>query len=187
MLYNKQVQLINHDNVIKPHLKWEEVFNNLHWKNIHSLPFKSTIDTKLRSFQYKYIMRILPTNQFLSKCNIISLCDFCNRQPETLDHLFWECHFVRAFWIHNFCIANNQTFYLCYETISFGLYNSSSFNLLNCIILLAKYFIFRSKYLKTIPSVSAFIPYLHKTKQIERLIAINKNKVRSHEIKWGNL
>ena len=143
------------------------MFNNLNWKNIHSLPFKSTIDTKLRSFQYKYIMRILPTNQFLSKCNIInsSLCDFCNRQPETLEHLFWECHFVRAFWtqIHNFCIANNQTFNLCYENISFGLYNSSSFNLLNCIILLAKYFIFRNKYLKTIPSVAAFIPYLYKT------------------------
>ena len=27
----------------------------------------------------------------------------------------------------------------------------------------------------------------NETKQIERLIAINKNKVRSHEIKWGNL
>ena len=99
MLYNKQLKIINQDNEIKPHLKWEEVFNNLNWQNIHSLPFKSTIDTKLRSFQYKYIMRILPTNKFLTKCNIISssLCDFCDRQPETLEHLFWECHFVRAF------------------------------------------------------------------------------------------
>ena len=45
---------------IKPEKKWETIFNNieLNWKFIYTLPFKTTIDTKMREFQYKYIMRI---------------------------------------------------------------------------------------------------------------------------------
>ena len=72
----------------KPEQKWELFFadKQFDWKNIYMMPFKSTIDTKLREFQYKYIMRIIPTNKFLFKCNLVqsNLCDFCNSYIETL-------------------------------------------------------------------------------------------------------
>ena len=47
-------------------IKWNEQFSDetLHWKNIYLTVFKSANDIKLRNFQYKYIMRIVPTNQF---------------------------------------------------------------------------------------------------------------------------
>ena len=186
-----QVMSVYKDNEIKLHLKWEETFNNLNWKLIHQIPFKSTIDTKLRCFQYKCLMRILPTNVFLFKCNIVnsSLCDFCDRYPETFEHLFWECHYVRSFWtqLHNYCIANNHPFNIGYQQISFGLTNAANNNLLNCIIFTAKYFIFKNKLSKTIPSIESFLLYVQKTKQIERIIAINKNKLRTHEIKWEHM
>ena len=191
ILYNTQIQSLNKTNEVKPHIKWEETFNNLNWKQIHSTPFKSTIDTKIRSFQYKCIMRILPTNMFLFKCKIVnsSLCDFCNRHPETFEHLFWECQYVRSFWtqVHNYCIEHNHPFNISYQLISFGFTNVSKKHLLNCIILTAKYFIFKSKMTKTIPSVTSFLLYLQKIKQIERIIAINKNKLNTHEIKWDNM
>ena len=155
------------------------------------MPFKSTINTKLRSFQYKCIMRILPTNMFLFKCKIVnsSLCDFCNGHPETFEHLFWECQYVRSFWteVHNYCIEHNHPYNISYQLISFGLTNVSKNHLLNCIILIAKYCIFKCKMTKTNPSIISFLLYLQKIKQIERVIAINKNKLSTHEIKWANM
>ena len=71
----------------KPQQKWNETFlnSNLNWKAFFLAAQKSTIDIKLRNFQYKHLMRIIPTNQFLTKCHITSstLCDFCNMEIET--------------------------------------------------------------------------------------------------------
>ena len=35
---------------------------------------------------------VVPTNQFLTKCNIVgsALCKFCSMEIETVSHLFWE-------------------------------------------------------------------------------------------------
>ena len=68
---------------------------NLNWKKIYLVAQKSTNDIKLRNFQYKYLIRIIPTrsNHFLTKCHSSSstLCEFCNMEIETLSNLFWEC------------------------------------------------------------------------------------------------
>ena len=55
--------------VSKAEIKWNEQFSDetLQWKNIYLTVFKSTNDIKLCNFKYKYIMRIVPTNQFLTK------------------------------------------------------------------------------------------------------------------------
>ena len=96
---------------------------------------------------------------------------------------------VRSFWtqVHNYCIEHNHPFNISYQLISFGITNVSKKHLLNCIILTAKYFIFKSKMTKTIPSVTSFLLYLQIIKQIEKIIAINKNKLNTHEIKWDNM
>ena len=67
-LYNYQLQKENKIPV-KAEQKWKAIFINseLNWKSIYMLPFKTVIDTKLREFQYKYIMRIIPTNTYLFK------------------------------------------------------------------------------------------------------------------------
>ena len=68
---------------------------------IYELPFKITIENKLRSFQYKLIHNILPTNQRLYKMNIKSspVCEFCNHVNETLEHMFCKCLNVKEIWI----------------------------------------------------------------------------------------
>lgn len=76
----------------KNHCKWEyEIENfNPNWDEIYTNYSKYTIDTKLRAFQYKYIMRIIPNNSFLFKCKIIAsnLCQFCNMYTDTNRHMF---------------------------------------------------------------------------------------------------
>ena len=100
ILYYEQVKQTKHN--IKAHEKWEILIGeqNMNWNKIHEIPFKCTIDTKLRYFQYKFIMRIVFTNTLLMKCRKVSsnLCDFCNRNIETLLHLFYECQVVQNFW-----------------------------------------------------------------------------------------
>ena len=110
---------------IKSETKWSSIFpkESLKWEKIHSQPQKSTIDMKLRSFQYKYIMRILPTNQslFHFKISESSLCCFCNMQVETLEHLFWECKHVQHLWnrLGKFLIDKKLIFLLNLKTICF--------------------------------------------------------------------
>ena len=48
----------------------QRLLRMVNWKFIYTLPFKSTNDSKLREFQYKYIMRIIPTNKYLFNLNV---------------------------------------------------------------------------------------------------------------------
>ena len=67
---------------------WQDTFDDkeLQWKQIFTCPYTLTIDTKLRAFQYKYILKILPDNSFLHKyCSVpSSLCDFCFMTRDSL-------------------------------------------------------------------------------------------------------
>ena len=49
--------------------KWSTYFqnDNLPWDIIYNNIYISTIDIKLRNFQYKYLFRIIPTNKRLFK------------------------------------------------------------------------------------------------------------------------
>jgi len=81
--------------------KWEATLSSsFNWKTIFGQIMKITIDAKLRSFQYKYLMHIVPNNEKLFKYGMIesSLCNFCSTQPESNIHLFWECPYVQPFW-----------------------------------------------------------------------------------------
>jgi len=87
---------------------------------------KITIDTKLYSFQYKYLMHILPNNEKLFKYGMIesSLCNFCSTSIETNIHLFWECTHIQPFWrqINNFLnekLNTSSDNLITYQSISF--------------------------------------------------------------------
>ena len=58
-------------------------------KDVYELPFKVTVENKLRSFQFKIIHNIIPTNLSLYKMNIkvSPQCEHCLFQNETLVHL----------------------------------------------------------------------------------------------------
>ena len=66
---------------------------------VYELPFKITIENKLRSFQFKLIHNILPTNQRLWKMNVNSSpkCEQCDAHCETISHMFYECPAVKRF------------------------------------------------------------------------------------------
>ena len=84
-------------------LKWSEnlqlPISEEDMSEYYSINFQCTVETKLRSFQFKILQRILTTNKFLNICKINEdLCYFCNVEIETLEHLFWLCPVINNFW-----------------------------------------------------------------------------------------
>ena len=76
--------------------RWEESFNieisDEQWKNIYSLAFKCTIESKLQAFQYKLLHRIVPHNYLLEKykLSLTNECASC-KEIETIEHTCFEC------------------------------------------------------------------------------------------------
>jgi len=81
--------------------KWENTLGkqNLDWKSIFKLSFETTIDNKLRNFNYKYLMGIVRTYKELFKFSLTNstLCDLCGQSLEDKIHLFWECEYTQNF------------------------------------------------------------------------------------------
>ena len=179
----------------KSEQKWTEQFrdDNLKWKNIYTNRLSATKETKLQNFQYKFLMRIIPTNKFLLKCNIAmsALCDFCTMEIETINHLFWECLYVQQFWTELSNLLKNCNIDITFSlrTITFGItqrINNPNIQVKNFIILLAKYFIFKSKCQKLPLSLIHFKSYLKQRLKVEKQIHLMKDKLTQFERKWNN-
>ena len=82
----------------------------LEWKEIYSLPFRTSLDTKLREFQYKLLNRCLVINSFLNKIGIIPspASSFCGELNESLEHFFICCRYAKDFWAEVIKWFDNQ-------------------------------------------------------------------------------
>ena len=121
--------------------------HSLEWKEIYSLPSKVALDTKLREFQYKILLRFLTTNILLKKMGKVdsSQCSFCGTVDESLEHLFVSCPINATLWNDLICFCRGisiQTDSLCALDILFGLWKrKDDFLLLNHVIIIAKQYI----------------------------------------------
>lgn len=160
---------------------------------IYELPFKITIENKLRSFQYKLIHNILPTNQRLYKMKIKAspVCELCNYVNETLEHMFCECPNVKQFWIMAIEWWNVKRFENINPKPIEILYGykpgSSSFYALNHFFLIGKYHIYLSKIKSENPMFEVFLCLLKSKIQSEREIAIRNGNYNKHRNKWTTL
>ena len=118
----------------KSETKWTEQFNNenINLKTIYTTSLKATKNIKLQNFNCKFLMRIIPTNKFLLKCNIghTALCEFCSMEIEILNHLFGECIHVQHFWtnlsvfLQEYIYNNSIQLKKCYA----GYYGRNKYN-----------------------------------------------------------
>ena len=114
--------------------KYNEAFNtetfHLDWERIYSLPFKGTLDTKLREFQYKILHKICYTNDMLFKFRIVDspLCYFCGEEIlETLELFFFFCERVRTFWKELNAITSSS---FDIKDVIFGLFHQENNSIL---------------------------------------------------------
>ena len=69
------------------------------------LPWKTTIDSRLRWMQFRINHFILPTNKWLHRIGLVDspICKRCNTHIETMDHMIVECPKVNEFWLEFVC------------------------------------------------------------------------------------
>ena len=140
--------------------KWKEEFQigEEDWKGFCHLNFKFSIDTKYRWFQYRINQHIIATNRLLVKLNIKNsdLCSLCKTVPETIYHIFVECHISNSFW-NNMKIwvrdKINVDLNMTTLTILFG---SKYDYVLTLLMSLAKFHIYRAKMTEKRPNFEAF-------------------------------
>jgi len=128
--------------------KWENIFQDYNlsseWQSLYRNIYTTTNDTVLRIFQYKLIMRILPTNTLLFKYKYVNsnVCDFCNCHDETIEHIFWECHVSQSLWsnLNNFIQENSINGLIRKKEALLGHVNNNNINinLSNTLILMMK-------------------------------------------------
>lgn len=97
LLYNK------HQNTA--FVRWQEGEDGLQiadspdWASTCSRVFTSTRETKVQSFNYKTINRVLPCKVFLKRLRISETdeCNFCQGR-DTIAHFLFNCEIVKPFW-----------------------------------------------------------------------------------------
>ena len=182
-LVNKSVQ-INEKNIIR----WSEILNIdvdiPDWNNIYCIPYYATIDTKLRTFQYKLLRRVLVTNIHLKLYGIKTYeeCDFCKQEKETYEHLFVQCIYVRKLWdqlikwlepeitISNMLNTKNIILGFSLNNLNNDIIYS---NLVNKIILITKYYIYKCHCKSVLPFFPHLFLDIKKCFDIESLEAVN--------------
>lgn len=68
-------------------------------RNVYNVKVKLESEIKLKEFNYKMIYGILPCNKNLHKWRIRSSnsCDICG-QVQTIEHLLFQCYYVKPLW-----------------------------------------------------------------------------------------
>ncbi len=144
--------------------KWNEILHTTEdkglWEKINTLTFHATLDSKLRTFQYKLVRRILPTNIQLKLYGIKEndVCDLCRNEIETYEHLFCDCEISGQLiadmvqWFHPYLVIQQN---LIPKKILLGYTEIpclDTANLINTLMIITKYFIYKCKCKNILPT-----------------------------------
>ena len=145
----------------------------------HTYPFSASSDTVLRSFQYKILHRILPTDKYLFTCKL---------KKTQIYVIFWECPITQHLWSQLVNFLNNRGILIslnimdvCIGTDQCRNHNST----INYALLLLKFYIYTTKLCEMIPVFCVFRNYLHKRINLEKQIALTKNKLEIFYNMWS--
>ena len=164
--------------------KWTEYFQTpiteQEMRNFFSLNFQCTRENKLRSFQYKILQRCLTTNKFLNICKISDdKCYFCNKEVETLEHLFWDCTEVKKLWLSVIDTLEpyiNLREVIDNKSVLLGINSGENKSLTNHIINIIKRYIYVIKYSEKQLSYHGALAKVREAFNIEQNIRIQYNK-----------
>ena len=117
------------------------------WSSVYLLPASTTLDTKIRMFQYKILNNILYLNQKLYHMNLVAspLCSLCKREFETIFHLFLKCESSKRLWseIQKWSSHTITLPQLSEKIVYLGWFsNDPQTILINHILLLYEYFLY---------------------------------------------
>jgi hypothetical protein len=190
-IYWKLVKKIQIPHVTK--VKWETELNidPETWEQIFYNSFKIR-DTKIRSFQYKVIMNLVPCNLYLNRIgkSNTDTCNTCNKMDHIV-HYFYECEETTHFWVS---IQNwwnnmmNDTLIIDKAIAMFGkISKNKKKNQLNAILQLARWYIYTEKLNFQIPFLYKFLCHIKYRIKIEKIIYIRNNQISKFDKMWEEI
>lgn len=158
---------------------------------LYILPYRSTRESKLIAFQLKIIHNILPTNTVLYKMKIkdSEQCPYCANKKQSMSHLFIDCDLASTFWKTFKTWWKNKTkqeIHLLAAQILYGILKSSeNRNLINHLLIIAKYYIFSSYVRNEHFTFVGFLRETYNRYKLENEIAIKHQKQDVFNKKWN--
>jgi len=153
------------------------------WAYIFTLPKATVCDTKIIAMQYKILHRVYATNSIISKWDSSKgeTCPSC-KQKANIIHNFFSCTEVQTFWLHlerNFARYNIPCpSKLTLENIILGLFKQVRYDMLNHVVMYAKYYIHKQFVANNKLNAEAFWNSYKQTLCIERMRYIEKNQLQ---------
>ena len=154
--------------------------NDIDWATVYLLPQKTTIESRMRIFQYKILNNILYLNNRLYKFGYVEspLCSLCNSETETMIHLFCRCSKTLQLWssLSNWCkeCLTLPTLEPSTAILGFWNINDKENKLINHILIPFKYFIYANRNIKHASNFHALKIFISSVQNIERKIAFNR-------------
>ena len=188
-IYDIFIKNIRHD----VQIRWSRdlgIIQREDWININST-IKEFSEVKLKDFQFKINNKILVTKSFLHRINLIdnNTCSLWTEYPETIKHLFFECEKVKQFWnlfkewLND--VANIEVDINNEKMLILSWHKKSS--LLKYLLVVAKYYIYKSKFVQGSISILGFKAILKKKFEEEKYIAKINDKYTKFLGKWSSL
>ena len=185
--------LIKKDLVLNCIAKWSlSCASAISKKHIFLKITKITRDTNLKWFQYRLIHRLLPTQRFLYLRKITNspICTFCNKEEQTIEHLFWDCNITNNYWSQievwmKSSFPNCVNLNFSKQSILLGYAdNSKTDKVIDLLILLAKFHIYVSKMNSSMPNLPTFINTAKQRFNVEKYIAYRTNTYKEFVASW---
>lgn len=149
-----------------------------------------TTSTKLRSFQFRFMHRIIFCNKILHEWKIIDSprCSFCLDDYETIEHLFFRCTIVTRFW------ELFQAWFECLTDTEIEITEENVFfcnhqdDLFNILLLIAKQYIFARKCVDKLElSLATFKDKVMEIISIEHYSAFRTKRFKPFVKKWSRM
>ena len=146
----------------KWHLELDSRFSVIFWENARKLYASINFDNGLKWLQYQIVRNSLQTNYIVSHFmpEVSSICIYCNSPGsfEKISHLFWSCLKVSEFLneVFSFITSTGISFKPSREQFLFGFCDENFHSPTNYISLLAKKYIWQTKFKTATLSLSRF-------------------------------
>ena len=159
--------------------------NENFWPSVYLIPHILIKDVNQKIFQYKILHRLTATNRKLKICGIkqTEICDRCKEETETITHLFCDCSSNNNIWKNMIDWLNSLGYRLGYLTDIQILFGDPKLDpIVNKIIIICKYQIFKTKSNNNTISLKKLLYFLKNEGKNEKSIAIFNNQQKRF---WG--
>ena len=162
-------------------------------QNVYLLPFTTTKDTKLITFQYKVIHNVLPNQVSLFRAGIAinDTCPLCNAEKQTSIHMLYSCPETTTFWgqFTDWWYQKFKQNLILNECITLYGWHQKSPNegVLNYALLLAKYHIFCTSVQINKLDFDSFLSRLRTKMNILREVSLENKTFNNFQSTWAHL